>query len=399
MELQRCLHRLLAPLFLILLLSGAFLYNEALRTSFAEYRFAIRWIHLLAGMGFSLTFFANLPYCWQNRQGTGSGPNRAGLLLALLAVMVTSVLSGLILVVFPYAGWSGPAINLIHTLHIGAAVAAIWLVLPHLLHATRRRPQATAPVAVTTKKQPNGQSRRGFLRYLLGGTLVAAAFGIWKWLGQQAANIKTETLAAFAQCNRMSPPPNPLPESSPPKGGGYTGKFKVYKIEREIPCADSASWQFQIAGLVDKPMTLRWEDFLKLPRTVQVSDFHCVEGWSVYKITYEGVRLADLLKLVGVKPEARYVKFYSAERVYTDALSLEQTKLSDVMAAVLIDGSEIPSDLGGPVRLVVPQMFAYKAVKWLVGMELVAAPHKGYWEERGYPVDAWIKPKQNKGGS
>ena len=69
------------------------------------------------------------------------------------------------------------------------------------------------------------------------------------------------------------------------------------------------------------------------------------------------------------------------------------------MAAVLIDGGEIPSDLGGPVRLVVPQMFAYKAVKWLVGMELVAAPHKGYWEERGYPVDAWIKPKQNKGGS
>ena len=244
------------------------------------------------------------------------------------------------------------------------------------------------------KKEPTGPSRRGFLRYLLGGTVVAAAFGLWKWLGQQAANIKTETLSAFAQCNRMSPPPKPLPESSPPKGGGYTGKFKVYKIEREIPCTDSASWQFQIGGLVDKQITLRWEDFLKLPRTVQVSDFHCVEGWSVYRITYEGVRLADLLNLAGVKPEARFVKFYSAERVYTDSLSLEQAKLPDVMAAILIDGDEIPSDLGGPVRLVVPQMFAYKAVKWLVGMELTATPHKGYWEERGYPVDAWIgKPR------
>jgi DMSO/TMAO reductase YedYZ molybdopterin-dependent catalytic subunit len=399
LELQRRLHRLLAPLFLVLLLSGASLYNEALRTRFAEYRFAIHWIHLLAGIGFSLTFLANLPYCWRNRQGTGSGPNRAGLLLALLVVALTSVMSGLVLLVFPFAGWSGPAINLIHTVHIGAAVASIWLVLPHLLHATRRRPQAKVPVAVTTKKQPSGQSRRGFLRYLLGGTLVAAAFGLWKWLGQQAANIKTETLAAFAQCNRMSPPPKPLPDSSPPKGGGYTGKFKVYKIERDIPCTDSASWQFKIGGLVDKPITFRWEDFLKLPRTVQVSDFHCVEGWSVYRITYEGVRLADLLNVAGVKPEARYVKFYSAERVYTDALSLEQARLTDVMAAVLIDGGEIPSDLGGPVRLVVPQMFAYKAVKWLIGMELVATPYKGYWEERGYPVDAWIKPQQNKGGA
>ncbi len=393
MNLQRRLHQLLAPLFLILLLSGACLYNEYLRTQFADYRFAIRWIHLLTGVCFGLTFLSNLPYCWQYRQGTGSGPNRPGLLLALLAVTLISVLSGLVLTAMPYVGWSGPTINIVRQIHIGVAVAAIWLVLPHLLHATRRRPQAPV-AAVTTKQATAGPSRRGFLRYLLGGALVASAFGLWKWLGQQATNVKTETLAVFAQCNRMSPPPKPLPDSSPPKGGGYTGKFKVYKIDREIPCADSTSWQLQISGLVDKPMTLRWEDFLKLPRTVQVSDFHCVEGWSVYRITYEGVRLADLLSLAGVKPEARYVKFYSAEQVYTDALSLEQARLPDVMAAVLIDGGEIPSDLGGPVRLVVPQMFAYKAVKWLVGMELTATPHRGYWQERGYPVDAWIgKPR------
>ena len=42
--------------------------------------------------------------------------------------------------------------------------------------------------------------------------------------------------------------------------------------------------------------------------------------------------------------------------------------------------------------LVMPQMFAYKAVKWLTGMEVIDSPHKGYWEVRGYPADAWIKP-------
>jgi DMSO/TMAO reductase YedYZ molybdopterin-dependent catalytic subunit len=143
---------------------------------------------------------------------------------------------------------------------------------------------------------------------------------------------------------------------------------------------------------VEKPQVLSWIDFLKLPRVVQVSDFHCVEGWSVFGVTYEGVRISDIFDRVGVKPQAKYVKFNSLDGVYTDALSLDQARLGDVMAAVLIDGKAIPSDLGGPVRLVVPQMFAYKAVKWLGGIELIDAPHKGYWEVRGYPVDGWAKP-------
>jgi DMSO/TMAO reductase YedYZ molybdopterin-dependent catalytic subunit len=229
------------------------------------------------------------------------------------------------------------------------------------------------------------------LRYIAGGILFVGIGAAWKWLGQKAATVKSETLDVFAQCNKMAPAPIPLPGSSPPKGGGYTGRFNVYKIDPQIPCATNADWKFTVTGLVDKPQSFRWEDFLKLPRVVQVSDFHCVEGWSVYSVTYEGVRLSDLLERVGVRPQAKYVKFYSAESVYTDALSLEQARLPDVMAAVLLDGQEFPSDLGGPVRLVVPQMFAYKAVKWLTGMELVDAPHKGYWEARGYPVDAWVK--------
>ena len=147
-----------------------------------------------------------------------------------------------------------------------------------------------------------------------------------------------------------------------------------------------------MSGLVDKPQSFGWDDFLKLPRVVQVSDFHCVEGWSVYRITYEGVKLSDLFERVGVSPQAKYVKFLSAEKIYTDSLSLEQARLPDVMAAVLLDGKAIPSDLGGPLRLLMPQMFAYKAVKWLTGMEFIDSPHKGYWEVRGYPVDAWIKP-------
>jgi DMSO/TMAO reductase YedYZ molybdopterin-dependent catalytic subunit len=60
------------------------------------------------------------------------------------------------------------------------------------------------------------------------------------------------------------------------------------------------------------------------------------------------------------------------------------------MVAVLMDGKPIPQKLGGPVRLIVPQMYAYKSVKWLQGIELIEKEHMGYWEVRGYDNDAWV---------
>ncbi len=76
--------------------------------------------------------------------------------------------------------------------------------------------------------------------------------------------------------------------------------------------------------------------------------------------------------------------------MYTDALSLSQANGDDIMVAVLMDGKPIPQKLGGPVRLIVPQMYAYKSVKWLQGIELIEKEHMGYWEVRGYDNDAWV---------
>jgi DMSO/TMAO reductase YedYZ molybdopterin-dependent catalytic subunit len=147
-----------------------------------------------------------------------------------------------------------------------------------------------------------------------------------------------------------------------------------------------------VDGLVEKKLQFTWEQFVKLKRSVQVSDFHCVTGWSVYHNTWEGIPLRTILAEAGVKAEAQYIKFYSGDGVYTDALSLEQVQveMSDVMVAVMHDGQPIPSDLGGPVRLIVPAMYAYKSVKWLIRIELIADNHTGYWEKRGYSNDAWV---------
>lgn len=151
MQVQRRLHQLLAPLFLILLLSGACLYNEYLRTKLSDLRFLIRWIHVLTGIGFSLAFVANIPYCWKARQGATSGPNHWSFLFVLFAASLIWMFTGLSLVAIPYLGWSGPKLNSFQQVHVWVAAVGIWVVLPHLLHAARRRPKPELSTATVKK--------------------------------------------------------------------------------------------------------------------------------------------------------------------------------------------------------------------------------------------------------
>ena len=392
MDVQRLFHQILGVIAVVLVFSGTLMHSESLRGLLADFRFVLRGLHRLGGVLFIVLFFANMPYFLTFRQGKKDGMNRREYLWLLAIVGVCWTISGGGLLGSLMLGWTGPYSSWLYEAHLLSAGIGALILLPHLLHSLVKRFRIQHNDDVQQQEVSSGSSRRNFLHYVIGGVVFVGIGTVWKWLNQQAATVKSETIDIFAQCNKMTPAPQPLPESLPPKGGGYTGKFKVYKIDPQIPCATSADWRFTVSGLVDKPQSFGWDDFLKLPRVVQVSDFHCVEGWSVYRITYEGVKLSDLFERVGVNPQAKYVKFFSAEKIYTDALSLEQARLPDVMAAVLLDGKAIPSDLGGPLRLVMPQMFAYKAVKWLTGMELTDSPHKGYWEVRGYPVDAWIKP-------
>lgn len=234
-------------------------------------------------------------------------------------------------------------------------------------------------------------SRRSFVK-VTAGTLLVIAIGpsFFRFL-KRMFDTGGQGLDAYieADANRMLPPPEPLRESVEVIGGGHQGNFRIYTVT-EIPAFASTDWHFRVEGLVEKPMKVDWSTFLQIPRTVQVSDFHCITGWSVYSCTWEGIPLSALLDQAKVKTSAAYVKFYSGDGVYTDTLTIEQARLEDVLVAVMLDGKPIPQDLGGPVRLIVPQMYAYKSVKWLQSIELIDEEHIGYWEQRGYPVDAWV---------
>jgi DMSO/TMAO reductase YedYZ molybdopterin-dependent catalytic subunit len=175
-----------------------------------------------------------------------------------------------------------------------------------------------------------------------------------------------------------------LPASIVPSG------WRIYTVAASMPVFDPATWRLRIEGLVEHPQTLTYRQLRGLPRAEQVSDFHCVTGWSVDGVRWAGVRFRDLLAAALPLPSATVVEFVSAEAPYADTLTLDQAHLGDAMLAYEMDGKPLPREHGAPVRVVIPEMYGYKNVKWVERIVLRSAVEPGYWEQRGYDVDAWV---------
>jgi DMSO/TMAO reductase YedYZ molybdopterin-dependent catalytic subunit len=110
------------------------------------------------------------------------------------------------------------------------------------------------------------------------------------------------------------------------------------------------------------------------------------------------MRLADLLDKAGVKAGAQGVRFVSFDGEYTEALTMDQARRDDVIVAYEMEGGPISDAHGGPVRLYVAPMYGYKSCKWLERVEVTQfKPPPGYWEVRGYDVDAWVGHSNSRG--
>ena len=169
-----------------------------------------------------------------------------------------------------------------------------------------------------------------------------------------------------------------------------SGGWRIYTVADSMPTFDPSTWKLEVGGLVDHPLTLDYEQLRALPRTHEIRTFHCVTGWSVPNVRWTGVRLADLFARVKPQFSAQGVRFVSAEEPYVDSLTLQQASLPDVLLAYEMDGKPLPREHGAPVRLVMPEMYGYKSVKWVSRIELAPTAEDGYWERLGYDRDAWV---------
>jgi len=167
-----------------------------------------------------------------------------------------------------------------------------------------------------------------------------------------------------------------------PPGQSATLKWPVLH-EGEVPQFDPQTWNFRIAGLVEKPVRLTWDEFTRLPMKEVTADMHCVTRWSRFDVRWEGVPYTEVMKLSGAKPEAKYVMVHG-EGGYTSNVPLEDLLRPTTLFALKHNGEPLPPEHGYPVRLVVPHLYAWKSVKWVRGIEYMAHDAPGFWEENGY---------------
>ena len=169
------------------------------------------------------------------------------------------------------------------------------------------------------------------------------------------------------------------------------GRFRIYTVTGRLHSRSDAEYRLQVNGFVDAPVTLTLDELKAMPATRMTRDFQCVTGWRVRDVKWAGVRLADLLDKVGVKEGARGVRFLSFDGAYTETLTMEQARRDDVIVAYEMEGKPVSSAHGGPARLYVAPMYGYKSIKWLETIEVSeSVPRPGYWEVRGYDIDAWV---------
>jgi len=179
-----------------------------------------------------------------------------------------------------------------------------------------------------------------------------------------------------------------------PPGQSRTRKWPVLHYGR-VPLVPLERWTLEVRGLVEQPLKFTWEEFQDLPRVKVFSDFHCVTRWSRLDNVWEGVSARELLQRAGVKPEAKFVVLTGYDDGWTTNLPLDEFAQEDCLLADLHDGHPLNADHGGPVRAIVPRLYAWKSAKWIRAIELTPNNRPGFCERNGYHDhgDPWTEER------
>ncbi|MEO6231018.1 MAG: sulfite oxidase-like oxidoreductase [Ferruginibacter sp.] len=172
-----------------------------------------------------------------------------------------------------------------------------------------------------------------------------------------------------------------------PIGQTITKKWPVLDLGTQ-PIIELKDWKLIIDGEVENPLELNWQDFMDLPQTEDTSDFHCVTTWSKLNMNWKGVSIIDLAALAQPNKTATHILCYGYDG-YTTNISIEEALKPDVLLVHEVEGKPLPGEHGGPVRMITPQLYAWKGSKWINRIEFLSENKLGFWEERGYSNTAY----------
>jgi DMSO/TMAO reductase YedYZ molybdopterin-dependent catalytic subunit len=153
---------------------------------------------------------------------------------------------------------------------------------------------------------------------------------------------------------------------------------------------NQATYSLTVTGLVNKPSNYTYDDVVNnFPSYQQVGTLLCVEGWSVTML-WQGVSVYALLQASGVSSNATTIIFYAPDG-YSTSLPLDYIVQNNIILAYKVNNVTLPATLGWPLMLIAQNQYGYKWIKWVTEIDASNdSSYQGYWESRGYPINATI---------
>jgi DMSO/TMAO reductase YedYZ molybdopterin-dependent catalytic subunit len=225
-------------------------------------------------------------------------------------------------------------------------------------------------------------SRRGFL-----GAAVAAGagYGAWKWLRtrdqigylqwplRRVLELNETVAEGYFRAARLSPTFPPSRITRPARLNGALGLD---------PQFDPATWRLRIEGAA-KPVVLTLDDIKALPRREQITEFRCIEGWSMI-VKWTGTRFADLMAKFPPSQRMQYVAMETPDRGYYVGLDMQSAMHPQTLLAYAIDDEPLSMGHGAPLRLAIPVKYGIKNIKRIGQIRYTNVRPDDFWAEQGY---------------
>lgn len=266
--------------------------------------------------------------------------------------------------------------------------------------ASKQESRARAPVQLGTAKFDGPRhdttlSRRSLLSWLGNATVLALTPDLLSACAGEPSR------AAFSNAGASggnAPDAGTFAFSPAPVEGALYDQWFGNTVDPQDLASLLASWQLTVSGMVEQALTLSFSDLLGLTRQDQVTDFHCVEGWSVLDVPWNGFHIDRLIERARPTSDATYVTFRCFGDVYAESLPISVARETRTLLAYGIGGKTLPLTHGFPLRLVVPRLLGYKCAKWVKQIDFTNTGIDGFWEQRGYPTEALVHASRLREG-
>jgi len=242
-------------------------------------------------------------------------------------------------------------------------------------------------------------TRRQFLQatgIVLAGAAVVGALGRWAAEARRSVEQARDALRLGV---RQPPTPDGVDLGVDGIEPWVTPNDVFYRIDTTLspPLVKPAEWELRIHGMVDRELTLTYQDLLDRGLSNAWITLCCVSnevgGDLISNAWWSGVRIDELLDEAGVSPDADALLSTSRDGWTCGTPLAALTDGRDALLAVAMNGEPLPIEHGFPVRQVVPGLYGFvSATKWVVEWEVTRFDRfSAYWTDRGWSEQAPVK--------